>query len=143
MSPEQAVHALGETLKILEQPDLTKALEQVRLDLGKQQEHSFASKTDPDGEAWTPPKRDYGNPLLVRTGLMYLSVGDQVDGATIDKTVLALPEDDSLPEYTKYQDRGTDLIPARPFLGFGQATLDRAQEHGTAELNEQLLGVWK
>src|SRR5262245_58429392 len=129
MDKTQAALALAETVDALVNPDLSKALKLAQDDLGEQAEESFREKVDPDKEPWEPAKYEYGWPLEVRTGFMYLTVGDQVNEAVIGNNLMELPDDDAaLAEYAGYQDEGVpgNNLPARPFLGFGQETLDKA-----------------
>lgn len=143
MTTSDAVDKMELSESILNSPKMQTALDMVKEDLGKQAELSFAMKADPDGELWPVRKHEYGHPLLVKTGLMYLSVGDQINAGVVTETELTLPDDDSvLPEYTKFQEHGTPIIDARPFLGFGEVTLDDAVAHGIDELTRQLLEAW-
>lgn len=162
MTLTEAIAAIDNSIKILENPDLTDALEHVRDDYTAQVQHSFTASVDPDGEAWEPVHyREMPPPTLVLTGTLRDATIADAQGAAINKTTMetagALPIHWSAMEnggnrtvYVGWAARhGAKLNyhwinswAARPFLGFGEATLDKAVDHGVNDLNEQLLGVW-
>ena len=65
----------------------------------------FSTQTDPDGNGWQAPARDYGHPLLDDTGRLKGSWKVTVDG---DSVIMS----NSTP-YSGYQQFGTRRIPAR------------------------------
>lgn len=140
MTAEEAALATSRMADIVDAPQMQPALRLVQAELGRQEETSFEQKIDPDGEPWPERKHEYPWPMLVKTGFLYLSVGDQVHDAMITATELELPANSTvLPTYAEAQDQGTDKIDPRPFLGFGQETIASAVEIGIEEINRQLL----
>lgn len=144
MTIEQAVQAFDASASSLDSMNLDAALELVKSDLGNQTEQSFEEKTDPDGAPWAPQAHDYGNPLMVRTGFLYLAVGDQIEAAQIADNQMLLSDDAAvLPKYAQEHTQGTAKMPARPFNGFGESTIDKAVEYGVTESIRQLTEPWQ
>lgn len=101
-----------------------KLLEQLGKREVKRTRDRFQSKSTPDNKRWQIWDRDTQEQraregtgsagILVRTGALLRSIRYQVKG---DEVVVG-----SNLDYAAYQQFGTDNIPARPFLGFNDAS---------------------
>lgn len=106
-------------------------LEQVaKEEVAATQQRIRSSKTDPQGRAWAPwsmatmraRRRDgtASRGLLNRTGALLASITSRVSEKTI--TIY------SNIGYAKYLQFGTRKMPARPFLGWSNASINRVKQ---------------
>jgi len=85
--------------------DLHPALEEI----GQLLVDSVHGTIDTEGHGdWEAPAQDYGHPLLYDTGALYNSIYYEIAGESVNVDVGV--------SYGRYQNEGTDRIPARPFL---------------------------
>ena len=117
---------LDKWIKEFSQPkELLKELGKREVKRAKQR---FKSKTDPDGKRWRSWDRDTqeeriregsaSSGLLVESGALMNSIDfDVVHNSLFVGTNV---------DYGQYIQQGTPDMPARPFLGFNQQTLDDA-----------------
>ena len=87
------------------------------------------TKSDPDGRKWAPwaestrrayQKSGHSGSLLVRTGALRNSIR-----STAGKKQASVS---SNLKYGQYIQQGTDIMPARPFIGIGQKDVDSFHE---------------
>lgn len=85
------------------------------------------TKTDPEGQPWAPwsmatirANRNKGGSLLFRTGALLNSIQFRISEKTL--TIY------SNAGYAKYLQFGTPKMPARPFLGWSQADINRIKQ---------------
>lgn len=164
MTGDEAIAALDASSDLLLNPKMQDALASVVDDYMAQVAESFAGAHGPDGEPWddivyraTPP------PPLRLTSALYDSVLSDAQSATLGDTKLET-DGAQLVDYAVQQDEGLDYgyshyvgwvskyatvyrryiswHPGRPFMGFGDETLELAVDHGIDLLNEQLMDAW-
>ena len=163
MTPQEAADAMLATIHAIEHPDLSEALQACKEEYQVQLERSFNESVDPDGEAWAPLQyRDEPPPPLDVTHALKESVLMEAAHGTMDDTSVTW-EGSHLVDYAIEQDEGVDYggrhyirqpyrrlakkkwiywSPARPFLGFGEETLEKCAEHGAADAVASVLMPW-
>jgi phage gpG-like protein len=98
-----------------------------RTEVASAQNRIAVTKTAPDGTRWDPmafstirQRTREGNVhlgLLNRTGALLNSIYSKVTGRTL--------EVGSRASYAQYQQNGTNHIPARPFIGWSENSINR------------------
>lgn len=102
-------------------------LDHLRELIAEETRSNFEGKHDPAGNPWAPPKRNYGHPLMVRSGDL-LDAAVQAAWSAV-KTRDGLRFDLSgLPPYAVFHEFGTQKMPARPFFGISMEVTHRAEE---------------
>lgn len=147
MTSDEAIAAIETQIQWLSEPALPESLSKVQAGLEEQIALSFENKTDPDGNSWPPPARDYGWPLMVMTGSLYVAAIDQALAADVGPMSMSLQEpDEALPFYGPWHNTGLPNrrtpLPQREFLGFGETVIADAVEYAIGEANKKLLGAW-
>lgn len=168
MTAAEASGKIRSMIQAIQSPDLTLAVTSVIDEYISQIEESFASASGPDGEPWEPiVYRDVPPAPLELSGALKESVIADAHGAVIDQNGMGFSTTgDQLVEYALGQDQGQVFSrgvyvgwvqkkygvkvhmktitwhPGRPFLGFGEETLDAAAEYGAEEAAAQAMGVW-
>jgi phage gpG-like protein len=170
LTPDEAADAFEDSAKALEEPMLAIALQNVQIALGQQLQDEFTQEHDPTGDPWIQSvrARKEGGKTLVETGLLYMAAASAIAGANVGDDELSYPMFATLPEYADVHEYGAEQnpvfkrtfkaiggvghveqqyvgehdIPARPFLGFGPDTIEKAIDFGADELTKQLLEVW-
>jgi hypothetical protein len=93
-------------------------------------EYAFASRTSPDGQVWAPRKDSLPHPLLIKSGAMYAAATGRGSGfadlSTFNSIQMGITP--GLVDHDKYQQFGTSRIPARPYMGMRESTVDRGAE---------------
>jgi len=127
---EQKIKSIGPLTK--------RSLEQVgRLEVHSAQNRIAISKTSPDGEAWEPwsiatmrSRMQQGNQhlgLLYRTGELFRSIYYKVTNTTL--------EVGSRARHAQFLQQGTSKMPARPFIGFTQNSINILKKLFATDLN--------
>jgi phage gpG-like protein len=116
--------------------DFTPTLEHARDWIAKDTANCFATSTSPKGQAWAPIHHRIGKPL-VHTGLMYLSVVDQISEGDIAANCLRIRIDH--PFYAKFHQFGTQRIKQREWLGITELTEKRIYADAVVEIVRQLI----
>lgn len=164
MTTDEAIASLRKQQGLLAAPKLQSALTATRDDYTAQVNRSFAGACDPDGTPWDAINyRVVPPPPLEVTGALHDSVLADIMAATITDATLAT-DGGNLVDYAAEQQYGMEYdppkrvkhmanlvtlfvgritwFPARPFIGLGKDTIDKAVEHGVNEMNRLLLEAW-
>jgi|GEM_PF-389451 len=115
--------------------DFTVPLKRSKVAIVASIKENFASESSPDGAPWAPLKRPRsrkGKPkgkdkILRDKGILYASVAAANGSGHVEEltnTTLAMG---TVIEYAGVHQRGGKHIPARPFLGFGQALIAKIE----------------
>ena len=81
-------------------------------------QENFFNTTGPDGDFWQPRKDNLPHPLLIKTGKMFnaaTNVGDPGHVFRHSGDIAEFGVSDAHVPYSKYHDRGTIKMVARPF----------------------------
>ena len=97
-------------------PDASEALTVASSYLFEKTKQRFLAEVDPNGRPWAPHARDYGNPILYRTGKLFNSLYIDQSG----RLRHTLSWDKSKAPYGVYHMSGTRYMPARPFIGISR-----------------------
>lgn len=165
ITAEEAGFRTARMAEILLDPNMEDALASVGDDYILQLQNSFANSVDPDEQEWEPiVYREVPPPPLVLSGELMDSVLADAQGASItrntfetDGSVLvdyaaeqqygmqySSPRDvSSAAQFARLYQTTVGGFPGRPFIGFGEATLIKAEQHGVDDVNFQLLEVWR
>lgn len=165
MTTDEVIARIDRQMDLLANPDLSLALEKSKDAYADQIERSFAESVDPDGEEWEPiVYRAVPPPPLVLSGDLRDSVAADARGAVVGKMEMSTTGT-ALVSYAADQDQGGSYgspryvgdasvyatvykryitwFPGRPFIGFGEETLNKAVEFGEEELDRQMSEVWQ
>jgi phage gpG-like protein len=115
-------------------PTLTRARDWIAQDTAD----CFAQSRDIEGNAWAPRKHQVPWKPLVKSGLLYLSVIDQIDSGAIANNVLTIRV--NFPGYAAFHQLGTSRMVARPFLGISDKTREKVYKDAAMEMVKGLLG---
>lgn len=163
MSATEAAFAIYGQRGWLADPDYTEACNSSADAYIEQINESFDNATDPDGEPWEPiVYREVPPPPLQLSGdLRDSAVADAMNG-TVTKDSFET-DGSALVDYAANQDQGgggayvgwvakkygikvyqprIQWHPGRPFLGFGEETIEKAVEFGVEESITALLEPW-
>lgn len=161
LTAEEAALVTTRMASVLDNPNMEGALTSVVDDYIDQLETSFAASVDPDGNAWEPiVYREVPPPPLVLSGALHDSVIADAQAAQIGMTsfettgaqLVSYAAEQQLGgsysspkyvggagQYAKLYQEYITWFPGRPFIGFGDALIEKAVDHGIEDLNFQLL----
>lgn len=135
LTPAEFVGEMAAFATAVESAPLRPAMEDARVKLRQNVRDNFTSSAGPDGQAWPPRKvPGDGHPLLMDTGALLQAATGGGAGAvsTIEDRAVEIGVDPSvrqggIPGAGRHEFGGGG-IPARPYLGASDATLDAIGE---------------
>ena len=115
---------------VLEAAGRTRMLQELSATTLRQHQQRFSQRRSPDGSPWTPRKDSKPHPILEETGRMRRSIRAVPDGDGVAVT--------AEPPYAPVHQYGSERVPARPFLGWGEDDLQSLADTSA----EWITGWW-
>jgi phage virion morphogenesis protein len=110
MSPETFAKGMRRLKGAVSQDPFDEEKTEIANAFGDSVASNFAVQQNPDGSAWPARKTNPPNPMLIRTGKMFVaatSPGGEGNITKIDHREIRFRVDDSKVHYAKYHHRGT------------------------------------